>query len=278
MFTQILFIIWRESVEALLVIGILNAWIANSATGTPAKRYLWGGVAAGLLGAALLAVVFLRFSETLSGDGLEYFQTALVLFAATLIVRMVSWMRRHGRMLKRDLEAGLSQATQAGRWWTVFILALIAVSREGSETVVFLYGLLAAGPGYAVGNAVLAAATGLLLAFLTYGLLQLGGRVLSWRRFFRITEIMLLFLACALFVDGVGNLVSLGFLPYTDPLWNTAWLLDDTGRFGGTVAALTGYRAAPDLATLATWIAFWSLEAAAGWLRNHRDDQAEARV
>ena len=48
---QVLFIVWRESVEAMLVIGILHAWLSqNPAAG--GKRWLWGGVLAGLLPAA----------------------------------------------------------------------------------------------------------------------------------------------------------------------------------------------------------------------------------
>lgn len=79
MTTQIAFIVWRESVEALLVIGILNAWIGQSGMGTAARRALWGGVATGLACALALAFAILRFSESLAGDRLEYFQTALLM-------------------------------------------------------------------------------------------------------------------------------------------------------------------------------------------------------
>ena len=44
---NIAFIIWRESVEALLVIGILNAWLTRQADGIDQKRgrlFLWSGV------------------------------------------------------------------------------------------------------------------------------------------------------------------------------------------------------------------------------------------
>lgn len=270
MTTQIAFIVWRESVEALLVIGILNAWIGQSGMGTAARRYLWGGVAAGLACALALAFAILRFSESLAGDRLEYFQTALVLGAAALIVQMVVWMRRHGRQMQRDLKHDLTRAAASGRWWMVFFLALIAVAREGSETVVFLYGLLGAGPGISRISVLAASATGLLLALASYALLQIGHRALSWRVFFRITEVMLLLFACALLVTGIGNLVALGFLPYTAPVWDTSWLLDDTGRVGGSIALLTGYRAAPDLATVATWGGFALLMAVVGWWQSHR--------
>ena len=73
---------------------------------------------------------------------------------------------------------------------------------------------------------------------------------------------MLLCLACALLVTGIGYLVSFGYLPYTDPVWDSSAVLDDAARFGGFVAALTGYRAQPDIVTIATWLVYWSAIAA----------------
>jgi high-affinity iron transporter len=94
---QILFIVWRESVEALLVVGILYAWLKNG--DDDARRglpFLWAGVAAGLLMAVGLGAALVGFTEVLSGDAQDYFQTAMVLIACVLIVQMVLWMRRHG--------------------------------------------------------------------------------------------------------------------------------------------------------------------------------------
>lgn len=99
---QVMFIVWRESVEALLVVGILYAWLKNG--DVAARRglpYLWGGVVAGVVLAAALGAALLGFSELLSGDAQTYFQIAIVLIAAVLIVQMVFWMRKHGRTLKK---------------------------------------------------------------------------------------------------------------------------------------------------------------------------------
>ncbi|MBP0575751.1 FTR1 family protein, partial [Mycobacterium tuberculosis] len=80
------------------------------------------------------------------------------------ILQMVVWMRRHGAGLKRDMEAGLSRASGAANWLGVAVLALAAVAREGSETVVFLYGTIASVSGVALAGAVAAALTGFALA------------------------------------------------------------------------------------------------------------------
>ena len=197
----------------------------------------------------------------------------MMLIAMVLIVQMVFWMRAHGRRLKGELEQGLSSAASQRRWWGVFTLAMIAVAREGSETVVFIYGLLSSGP--AVGKlAVLGAiALGFGVALATYGLLQLGGRLLSWRVFFKVTEIMLLLLGCALAVSAADKLIGLGILPYSATVWDSRWLLDDGTRVGGVISALTGYRARPDWVIFSVWIAYWGVVAALmGWQTRRRPE------
>jgi high-affinity iron transporter len=259
-FGNVIFIVWRESIEALLVIGILQAWLGQQGADarTRGRAYLWAGVAAGLVAAALLGTALILFGDQLDDDSQQIFQTLLMLLAAGLIVQMVLWMRRHGRTLKRDLEASLQGAADKGNWWGVFTLAAIAVAREGCETVVFLAGTLSAARNGAMAKVSLAAAAGLALAVATYGLLQLGGKFLSWRLFFRVTEIMLLLLAGALLLTAADNLVALGLLPrLSGRLWDASSLLSDGGSVGGLISALTGWRARPDLTEILVFIAYW---------------------
>ncbi|MGU7776258.1 FTR1 family iron permease [Burkholderia sp. MR1-5-21] len=258
---QILFIVWRESVEALLVVGILYAWLKNgdddARRGVP---YLWAGVATGLLMAVGLGAALVGFTEVLSGDAQDYFQTAMVLIACVLIVQMVLWMRRHGRTLKRDMEQSLQQSTRDSNWWGVAVLVALAIAREGSETVIFLYGLGFGQSGHVDGGQMLAVIIGLGLAFLTFYLLQLGGKVFSWRHFFRVTEVMLLFLGAGLFQTGVDKLIDKEILPLgISQVWDTSAILDDSGTFGSLVATLTGYRAHPALTNLVAYAVYWAV-------------------
>lgn len=262
MLWQTAVIIWRESVEALLVIGILHAWLVHEAGDKGRSRgtlYLWGGVAAGLAAAVGLGAV-LVFAEDLFGeDGQDYFQAGMVLVAAALIVQMVVWMRRHGRTLKRDITSGLTTASQNEHWWGVFTLALIAVAREGSETAVFLYGSLAGASGASFWGMTLVALLGFGAALATYWLLQLGSRLFSWRHFFRFTEAMLLLLAFSLLLTGLDRLAGLGVLLFpSTPVWDTSALLSDSSPVGSLVASLTGYRARPDAGQLVTALLYWS--------------------
>jgi len=258
---QVLFIVWRESVEALLVVGILYAWLKNG--DADARRgipYLWAGVAAGLLAAVALGAALVGFTEELSGDAQDYFQSGMVLVACVLIVQMVLWMKHHGRSMKRDMEASLERSKQNANWWGVTLLVALAIAREGSETVIFLYGLGFGQSGHVDPMQYLAVAIGLALAFLTFYLLQLGGKIFSWRLFFRVTEIMLLFLAAGLFETGVDKLIDKEILPVVmNQVWNTSWLLDDSSTFGSLVATLTGYRAHPAGMNLIAYAVYWAV-------------------
>jgi high-affinity iron transporter len=259
-FGNVVFVIWRESVEALLVVGILNAWLVHQgAEGTSRGRlFLWGGVAAGALVAVLLAIALMVLTQGSGSDTQQLVNTVIELVAAGLIIQMVLWMRQHGRTLKRDIEHGLSAAADRGNWWGVAALALVAVAREGSEAVVFLYGTWAAARHSAPGGFAMAVAIGLAAAVGTYMLLQIGSRLMSWQLFFRVTEVMLLCLAGSLLVTAADNLISLDIMPeLSGRLWDSSALLTDTGRLGGLVSALTGYRARPNLAQVLVLALYW---------------------
>ncbi len=267
---QVAFIVWRESVEALLVVGILYSWLRATPEGRRGLPYLWGGVAAGLGLALMLALVLLGVSEWLSDTGQEWFQAGMSLLACVLVVQMVVWMKRHGRTLKRELEGGARQSVANDNWWGLLVLVMIAVAREGSETVVFLYGTVsAAQDGGSPVMLALAGLGGFLVALLTFWLLQLGGKLITWRRFFRITEVLLLLLAGSLLVGGLDHLISLDVLPtIVDPVWDSAWLLDDSSGLGKILADFAGYRAYPALISVLVWLAYWLVV----WLLLRRTD------
>jgi high-affinity iron transporter len=254
---QVLFVVWRESVEALLVIGILFTWIVGRPDSRRWLPWLWGGVALGLAGAVALGLLILFAGEVLSESAQTLFQTGLMLLACALIVQMVVWMRRHGRTLKREMHTALESQAGRSHGWGVLLLSAIAVVREGSETVVFLYGI---GQHLVPFEFVLATVAGLALAGLTFVLLQLGGKYVSWRWFFRVTEVLLLLLGAAMLMSAVDNLLSLEILPaIVDPLWDSSAFINDGTAGGGLIASFTGYRAYPALTSLLIYLAYWAL-------------------
>ena len=263
-----LFIVWRESVEAILVVSILYAWIQARGDGRITPRHLWLGVAGGLALAGALAAAMLGLQSQLAGDALEAFQAAIVIIAAGLITQMVLWMRRHGRLMKKELETGLAEAASHGGGAAAALLAAIAVGREGAETVLFLYGLGLEQSGQALPSLFLGAGLGFLLALATAWLIQHGSRWLPSRVFFKVSEIVLLLLAAGLLVSGVERLINLDWLPpLIEPVWDSSALLDEGSVLGGLAGAFAGYRAHPSLMVLVAWMGYWAV---VGWLTRPR--------
>ncbi|OGB07218.1 MAG: FTR1 family iron permease [Burkholderiales bacterium RIFCSPHIGHO2_12_FULL_61_11] len=251
-----LFVVWRESVEAILVIGILYAWLKRNDSDGTGLRALWGGVAAGIGLAAALGWAMVAAQGELSGAALEWFQIAILFVASGLIVQMVPWMQSQGRRMKHNLERDMAQAVQRAGTLGIAIVAALAVAREGAETVVFLYGMgMEDNPGAGMASG---AALGFLLAVLTAWALNRGLRFLGYRQFFRISGFLLLLFAVAFLATGVDRLIGMGWLPpLMDPVWDSSMLLDDTSPSGAVLAAFTGYRARPSLMLVAIYAAYW---------------------
>lgn len=254
-----IFIIWRESIEALLVIGILHAWLSHDPQGARGMKFLWGGVVGGLLLALLFGTVMLGMSALLDPDMLDRFQALMMLAASGLIVHMVLWMKQHGRTLKKEMESRLSDAASTSSYGAVALIAAIAVAREGAETVVFLYGSAATQSGMALWQFIAAAALGLALALATFMLLSRGGRFLSWKHFFALSEVVLLLLACSMLAGATEKMIDFEWLPaLMDPVWDASSWLDDGSGLGRILATFTGYRAHPTLTMMLFLAAFWS--------------------
>ncbi|MHB1529917.1 MAG: FTR1 family iron permease [Acidiferrobacteraceae bacterium] len=262
---SVLIIVWRESLEAALVIGILYAYLARA--GTPgAMRYLAGGVAAGIGLSAALAYVSLKIQSELQGQALAYFQMSILFVAGALITQMVLWMDRHGRHMRAHLEGSLGQALATRNLWGVGTVAALAVAREGAEMVMFLYGLGLEHGAHAATNLLAGSAMGFVLALATAWILSRGIRGLSYRTFFRVTGVLLLFLAAGLLVSGVNSLIQMGVVsPIIQPVWNSSWLLSNHSTIGRVISSFTGYSAEPSLAAVIAYCAYWSL--ILGWRR-----------
>ncbi len=250
-----LVIVWRESLEGMLVIGVLLSWIVRQSDPRLLKRGLWLGTFAGLLLAVAMGVATFAVQSTLDDETLERFQLFMLLVAAGLILHTVLWMHRHGRHMKRELEG---QASKRAGALGIGLIAMLALAREGTETVVFLYGLGMENAGGSRVALLSAALMGLLLAGATSWLVARGARFLNYRTLFRVSEILLLLVANALLANDVERMVALEWLPpLLDPAWDTSAILADGQSIGRFLADFAGYRARPSGILLAASLAFW---------------------
>lgn len=270
---NVIFVVFRESAEAMLVLGILSGWLRTRPEITQGRRWLVGGALAGLLLALGLAAGLLDMEAWAGERRVEITKALIPLVASGLILQMVFWMRQQGPNMRRHLEQGLERSARQARGWGIAALATIAIGREGVETVVFLAGTL----HHANAEAVMGIGVGLLLALAFYFLLSrgVGNRWITWRIFFQWTEILLLLLGGALLVESSEHFLALDILPALgDPLWSTRLWLDDSRPVGELLASFTGYRSSPAGISCLLLATYWVVVAV--FSRNPKSGAAHA--
>ena len=235
-------LVFREVVEAALIVSIVCA-----ATRGVARRelYVAAGIGLGIAGAVLVAMGASLISRLASGSGQEVFDACVLLSAVLMIGWHVVWMSSHGRELTQQMSA-VGSAVKAGSSSLAMLLAVVAIAvlREGSEIVLFLYGMAIGGIGAAglVGGMALGVGGGALLGFALYfGLLRI-----PMKHFFQVTNWMLVLLASGLASTAARFLVQGDLLPsWGTQVWDTSWLLSNGSLGGQTLGILIGYDASP---------------------------------
>lgn len=237
-----LLLVFREVLEAALIISIVAA-----ATRGVASRGLWigAGIALGLVGATVVAAFAGVIGESMSGMGQEWFNAGVLLAAVVMISWHVVWMARHSRELSMQMKAVGTAVSQGSRPMTALLVVVaLAVLREGSEVVLFGYGLMASGAsmGSLVGGGLIGLALGMAVGLALYfGLLRI-----PVRHFFSATNALLVLLAAGLASSAAGKLVQADVLPtLVDQLWDSSWLLTDESVVGNMLHVLVGYTAQP---------------------------------
>lgn len=235
-------IVLREVFEASLVIGIMLA-----ATRQLAGRGRWiaSGATLGVAGSIIVAWMAGRIAAALAGFGQEIFNAGVLFAAAAMLGWHHVWMKRHGAGLARDLnETGARAVDGTAPLSALLLVIALAVLREGSEVVLFLYGVAAGGANAAqmITGSVLGLAGGVLLGALLYlGLLRIPPRHL-----FAVTGVLLLVLASGMASQGSAFLVQAGRLPaLADPLWDSSALVPQQSLAGQFLHALVGYADRP---------------------------------
>ncbi|QAV23815.1 FTR1 family iron permease [Proteus hauseri] len=276
---QVLFVVWRESFEALLVIGIIYSWIKRSSAPKQGMKYLWGGVGFGVVLACLLALSIYGVFSSLEDIWQSLFMIVMELLACILIVQMVYWMSGQGKSLKSNIESELAQKTQQQSAWGILLIIAIAIAREGSEVVVFLSSHIMALNAQTALPFFTEVVIGLLIAALTLWLFLLTSKVVSWRYFFTITGFLLLFLAASLLLKAVEEAVNLlveldielpDFFIY--PLWDISHILDDSSVFGNFLVSFFAYRSQPIGLSVITFVIYWVIVALL-FKRGHRNEK-----
>lgn len=247
-----LLLVFREVLEAALIISIVAA-----ATRGVDRRAAWigTGIALGVAGALLVAAFASGIANAMSGMGQEFFNAGVLLAAVLMIGWHVIWMARHGRELAQQMKE-VGSAVSSGRrpMTALLVVVAIAVLREGSEVVLFGYGLLASGSS--IGALALGGVLGLVAGVAVGFALYFGLLKIPMRHFFSATNGLLVLLAAGLASEAAGKLVQADALPtLVDTVWDSSWLLTDQSWLGQTLKVLIGYTAQPSGIQLAFYAA-----------------------
>lgn len=247
-----LLIVFREVIEAGLIVGIVLA----ATQGVPRRgQAVSGGVLAGVMGACVVAAFAGELAALFQGNGQELFNASILLLAVAMLTWHNVWMASHGREMARELKAAGHDVVTGKRTLAALgVVVGVAVLREGSEVVLFLYGIAAQGgttnAGLLAGGALGLAAGAAISALMYFGLLTIPAG-----RLFQVTSGLITLLAAGMAAQAVLFLQNGGYInALNGTVWDTSWLLREDGIPGRLLHTLIGYVEAPDGAQLLAYI------------------------
>ena len=236
-------IVFREILEAALVITILLA-ATRGLIGR--NRWIGGGVSVGVIGAIIVAFFAGGIADAFEGIGQELFNAGVLFCAVLMLAWHNIWMSSHARELTANLKrVGTDVSSGDLPFYFLSVAAGLAVLREGSEIVLFLYGISAGGESVmqmTMGSVFGLAAGVVVGVFLYTGLLRIPTALL-----FRVTGWLILLLAAGMAATASGYLSQAGLLPSLKPLWNTSEFLSENSVIGQLLHILIGYQSRPTM-------------------------------
>lgn len=194
----------REGVEAALIIGITLAYLAKIGR-TDLRKPVFVALGSAFVASIGVAILLSRFQFNE-----DLFEGWVMLVAAFFVVTMIIFMMRTGRKLKGQIEEKLGSLAGRGSQMGIFLFVFLMVLREGAETVLILSAV-------SLDTSALLSFIGTLagvIAAVLFGVTFVKGSVrINLQKFFRVTTVILFFVAAELLVSGLHELSENGFLP-----------------------------------------------------------------
>lgn len=204
----------REGLEAALVVGILVAYLVKSGNARLLPR-VWAGVGVAVAVSMAAGAVLTFGPRGLSFEAQEAIGGTLSIVAVGFVTWMIFWMARTSRQLQDQLEGRVDTAIEQGGW-SLALVALLAVGREGLETALFLWSATEATGSTT--HPLVGGALGLGTAVVLGVLIYRGAIHLDLRRFFTVTGALLVIVAAGVLSYGIHDLQEAGILPGLDSI------------------------------------------------------------
>jgi high-affinity iron transporter len=245
----------REGLEAALIIGIVLGALRKLHR-SDLKPVVWSGALSAAIISLIAALALYAFGASLEGAAEEVFEGVTMFLAAGVLTWMIFWMHQQARKIKSDLELGVRHAvTQTGAR-ALFLLAFLAVLREGIELALFLTASAFAANAQ---QTLVGAVFGLGSAFVLGWSLFSATIRLDLRRFFGVTGALLILFAAGLVAHGVHEFNEVGWIPaVVEHVWDANFILDETSTLGQLMQALFGYNGNPSLSEVLAYISYFA--------------------
>ncbi len=194
----------REGVEAALIVGITLAYLAKI-NRPDLRKSVYSALVAAFLGSIGVAILLSRTQWNQ-----DIFEGWVMLAAAFFVVTMIIFMMKTGRRLKGQIEGKIGLLAGEDAWFGLFLFVFLMVLREGVETVLILGAV-------SLNSTELLSFMGTLLGVLVailFGVMFVKGSVrINLQKFFRVTTVILFFVAAQLVISGLHELSENGVLP-----------------------------------------------------------------
>jgi high-affinity iron transporter len=249
----------REGVEAALIVSIILAYLSQTGNRRHFSK-IWIGTVAAVVVSLLIGIGLFVTVGGFEEPYEQLFEASTMILATAVLTWMLFWMRRQARSVKGELQAAVDRVLTEGSAWGLAVLAFTAVIREGVETSLFLVGQVnaaaAEGAGGELGT-LLGALIGLAIAVAIGWMIYTGSRRINYGTFFRLTGLVLVFIAAGLLSHAVHELIEVSWITVlTGTAFDLSAILPDDAGVGMFLRALFGYAAAPEVLTLIVYLAY----------------------
>lgn len=255
-------IVFRETLEAALIIGIILSYLYKTKQ-AKYDKFVYLGVAAGLIASISAAALFTLIAGGFEGAAEKIFEGGAMLLAAALITGMILWMLRQRHTIRKETEQRVQMAIEGRSKLELFLLPMVAVLREGVETVIFLGALSFAGSTSVIAGGLLGMLAAIVIGYLIFA----ASKKVNLKTFFTATSIFLILLAAGLSAHAVHDFQELGALPViVEHVWDSNAVVDENGAFGSMLKSMLGYNGNPSLLEVIVYVAYIAAVALA-WKR-----------
>ena len=246
----------REGLEAALVIGVVLG-VLSRINRQDLRPSVWSGVIAAVIFSLLGALLLNQLGAQFEGRAEEIFEGIAMLVAAGLLTWMIFWMQGRGSTLRQELETDTRRAVFQGGQKALFVLAFLAVGREGLELAIFLYATRMTSDAVQI---MVGAISGLVVSAILGWILFATTKRLNLKSFFQVTSVLLILFAAGLVAHGVHEFNEAGLIPpVVEHVWDVNQFLNENSTLGELLKALFGYNGNPSLTEVIAYVAYFVL-------------------